>query len=66
MAKRSKAQIEADRYRTGRPPKRPSEKMSERVMVYITKAERKRLEGIARKKSESLASLIMSPWREVD
>jgi hypothetical protein len=64
MAKRTKAQIAADKLRTGRPPKRPADKQSERVMVYLTKAERKRLETLARKKGLPLASLIMSPWRK--
>ena len=48
----------------GRPPKAPDEKQGERLMVYLTKGERKTLEVIARREGLSLASLIMRPWRE--
>jgi len=62
--KRTKAQRAADKLRTGRPPKPPEEKLSEPVMVYLTKAERARLEALAKKEGITLASLIMRPWRE--
>jgi hypothetical protein len=61
---RTEAQIAADNLRTGRPRKSPWEKQSERVMVYLTKAERIRLEELARREGLSLSSLIMRPWRE--
>jgi len=62
--KRTKAQLAADKLRTGRPPKSPEEKQSEPVMVYLTKAERARFEELAEKEGVSLSSLIMRPWRE--
>ena len=62
--KRSAAQRAADKKRTGRPPKAPEDKRSEPVMVYLTKAERCRLEPLAEQEGVSLASLIMRPWRE--
>ena len=62
--KRTQAEIQADRMRTGRPLKSPSEKQSERVMVYLTPEERKRLEQLAEEENISLAAIIMRPWRE--
>ena len=62
--KRSKAQLAADKLRTGRPPKRPEEKQNEQVTVYLTRSEREKLEKQAREEGISLASLIMRPWRE--
>ena len=66
MAKRSRseAEKEADKHRTGRPRKPVAEKQSEKVMVYLTSAERTRLGELATKEGLSLASLIMQPWRE--
>lgn len=61
--KRTEAQIAADKLRTGRPRKSQREKQSERVMVYLTKAERMRLEKLAKREGLSLSSLIMRPWR---
>jgi predicted HicB family RNase H-like nuclease len=62
--KRTRAQIAADKLRTGRPPKPPEQTLSERVMVRLSRAERARLEALAKKEGLSLASLIMRPWRE--
>lgn len=62
--KRTKKEIAADKKRSGRPRKSLAEKQSERVMVYLTKAERTRLEKLAKRENLSLASLIMRPWRE--
>ena len=61
---RTQAEIQADRLRTGRPPKKPSEKQSERITVNLSLAERKRLEKLAEKEGVHLAELIMRPWRE--
>ncbi len=62
--KRTDAQKAADRLRTGRPPKKPAEKWSERVTVYMTPAERARLETLAEQEGVSVAVLIMHPWRK--
>ena len=64
--KRSAAQRAADKRRTGRPPKQQADKWSQRVTVYMTKAERDQLEALAKKEGVTMASLIMSPWREGD
>ena len=68
MAKRTRGRTEreilADKLRTGRPPGDPRERQSERVMVYLTPAERKRLGALAKKADISLAALVMRPWRE--
>ena len=65
MAKRrTEAQRAADRLRTGRPRKPSEEKQSERVMVYLTIAERKELQMQADREGVSLSSLIMRPWRK--
>ena len=61
---RTKREILADKLRTGRPPGDPSERQSERVMVYLTPAERARMGDLATKAGISLAALIMSPWRK--
>jgi hypothetical protein len=42
----------------------PELTLSERVMVRLSKAERARLEALAKKEGLPLASLIMRPWRE--
>ena len=62
--KRTTAQLAADKKRTGRPPKDRDEKHSEAVMVYLTQDERKRFESLAKQDGESMASLIMRPWRD--
>ena len=68
MAKRTRgrteAEIQADGLRTGRPAGDPSDRQSERVTVYLTPAERTRLEALAKKAGIALAALIMRPWRE--
>ncbi len=61
---RSKAEREADKARTGRPPKDRGERQSERVMVHLTPAERKRFEREAKEAGLSLAAFIMRPWRK--
>ena len=48
----------------GRPPKRKADLRTERVMVYLTKAERKELGSLATEKGIPLATFIMSPWRK--
>ena len=62
--KRTAAQKAADKWRTGRPPKADGEKRSEPVMVYLTKAEREELEAVAEAAGVTLATLIMSRWRD--
>ncbi len=62
--KRTAAQIAADAKRTGRPRKDRNEKRSEAVMVYLTEAERARLEDLAEQEGVTVAALIMRPWRE--
>ena len=62
--KRTQAEIRADKSRTGRPPKAPSERQSEQIMVYLTPTERAQLEKLAKQEGLSLASMIMRPWRE--
>ena len=62
--KRSAAQRAADKRRTGRPPKADEERRSEPVMVYLTKAERIRLDALAEAEGVTLATLIMSRWRD--
>ena len=61
---RTKAEIRTDKLRTGRPPIDASERQSERVMVYLTPAERKRLGALAKSEGVSLAALVMRPWRK--
>ena len=48
----------------GRPAKPKAEKQSKPVTVYLTPAERVRLEKMAKKEGLPLAVLIMRPWRE--
>ena len=61
---RTKAEIAADKLRTGRPRKAIAEKQREKITVYLTTAERRRLEALAKKEGIPLAILIMRPWRE--
>ena len=63
-AKRTKAEIAADKLRTGRPPKPPAQVLSERVMIRMTTAERSRLEALAKREGVPLATMVMRPWRE--
>ena len=50
----------------GRPPKPAGEKLGERVVVNMTKAERKRIGAEARKRGMSLSALLMFPWRRTE
>ena len=65
-AKRTKAQVEADARRTGRPPKPREEKQSEIIGVCMTPGERKRLKAEAKRLGVSLSALLMRPWRKGD
>jgi predicted HicB family RNase H-like nuclease len=62
--KRTKAQIEADARRTGRPPKAPGEKHSRQVNVRMTPGEWKRLSVEAERLGVSLSALLMRPYRK--
>ena len=62
--KRTKAQTKADALRSGRPPKPPEQRRGRKVMVYLTDAEYRRLEGEAAKLGRSLSDLLMRPWRK--
>ena len=62
--RRPAAELEADRRRTGRPPKAVADRQSEPIMVYLTKAERKRLGDMAAEQGVSISALIMQPWRD--
>ena len=61
--KRTAAQMAADKRRTGRPRMASEQKRSEPVMIYLTTAERIRMESMAEEEGITLASLIMRPWR---
>ena len=61
---RTKAEIQADKARTGRPAKARTEKQSIHATVHLTPAERERLGKLAKECGLSLAALIMRPWRE--
>lgn len=61
---RTEAQIQADKARTGRPRKAKAVKLSERITVHLTSAERKRIEKLAKAEGISLPAMIMKPWRE--
>ena len=62
--KRTAAQLAADKRRTGRPRMAVEDKRSDPVMVYLTTAERIRMEAMAEGDGITLASLIMRPWRD--
>jgi len=62
--KRSKAQLEADKRRTGRPPKAKADKQARKVLLSLTEAEHARLSVLAKKAGLPLAVYLMSPWRE--
>ena len=49
----------------GRPFKKPSERLSEQMMVRMTSAERRKLETEAKRQGISLSALILQPWRTV-
>ena len=48
----------------GRPPKKPADRLTECIMVRVTKVERKRLEKEAERLGIPLATLLMLPWRK--
>ena len=60
---RTKAQLEADKRRTGRPKKKPAEKYSAKICVAMTEDERALLEAEAAKRGVSISDLVMLPWR---
>ena len=61
---RTEAELQADKSRPGRTPKKKAEKQSKRIVAYLTPDEYRRFESQAKKEGLSLASLIMRPWRE--
>lgn len=61
---RTRAQISADKLRTGRPRKAEAQKRNRQVTVYLTEAEWTQLRKLAKEGNVSVASLIMRPWRE--
>ena len=61
---RTKAEIEADSRRPGRPRIDPKQRQAERVTIRMTSAERKQLEKMAKAEGVPLSELIMRPWRE--
>ena len=61
---RTKAEQQADKVRSGRPPKAEAEKLSERVTVHLTPNERKKIAQMAKEEGLSLAAMIMRPWRK--
>ena len=61
---RTEAEIQADKARTGRPPKAKAEKQSVHITVHLTPAECERLGKLAQEDDLSLAALIMRPWRK--
>jgi len=57
--------MKAKKKTRGRPPKALAERQSERLMVYLTPAERKQLEAEAREAGGlPLAVYLMSFWRK--
>jgi hypothetical protein len=64
LKKRTKAQLAADKRRTGRPPKSPKERQGCRVTVHLTEEERAHIEKLAQQEGISLAAAIMTPWRK--
>jgi len=62
--KRTKAQVEADALRTGRPPKPKAEKQGYQVRVNITLAESKQIRKEASKAGLSLSAYLLEFWRE--
>jgi len=64
--KRTKAQIAADKLRTGRPPKARDAKQSKRISVNLTQGEYQYFQKLAREEGVSLAEIVMRPWRKKD
>jgi len=62
--KRTRAQIAADKLRTGRPRKAKGEKQSKRIGVSATPSEYEYFQELACKEGVSLAAIVMRPWRE--
>jgi hypothetical protein len=60
---RTAAQVAADKFRTGRPPKKQEEKRTYRVTVNLTAAEYQRAHDEARQRAVPLADVVMGPWR---
>ena len=52
------------RSRMGRPPKKKSELLNSRVIVNMTRAERRRLEMEARKAGVSVSVYLLNFWRK--
>ncbi len=48
----------------GRPPKSPSKKLIERVVVNMTKTEKRLLEKEAQEAEVSLSAFLLQCWRE--
>ena len=50
--------------RMGRPSKAPSERLSERIGVRVTKAQRKKLEAKARRLGVTISDVIMQALKQ--
>ena len=62
--KRTPAQVAADSRRTGRPPKPPTERRTERMVVRLTREEKAKLEGRAGKAGLPLSTYILHLLQE--
>jgi predicted HicB family RNase H-like nuclease len=60
---RTKAELEADSKRSGRPPINPRERHSARITINVTPEEKNRIESLAANEGISLSEMIMRPWR---
>jgi hypothetical protein len=60
---RTRAEILADKQRSGRPPKSIEEKQNQRLTIYVTSAERQQLLAEAKQSGLSISGLLMRPWR---
>jgi hypothetical protein len=61
--KRTKAQIEADAQRTGRPPKKPEDLMAAGIMVRLTADELKALDAEAGRLNMKRAQYLVDCWK---
>lgn len=61
---RTKAQIAADKRRTGRPPLPASQKKGRFVQVRVTEAQLRQLKSEARRRGCTVADLLLGPWRK--
>lgn len=62
--KQTPAEKAANKFRTGRPPKKPGEAQTERLTANCTRKEKAMVERDAKQAGIAVSDMLMRPWRD--